>query len=83
MATPKQEALEAISALPDSSAPQDIINVIYQIYRLRSGLAARRVAATDEQAPEAWQAWLDFCHASTPATDVASYQDLLEERYER
>jgi len=37
--TAKQKALEAISSLPENTAPQEIIKVLIQIYSIKRGIA--------------------------------------------
>ncbi len=37
--TAKQKALDVISSLPDSAAPQDIVSLLINIYRIKQGLA--------------------------------------------
>ena len=41
MSDAKRKALDAISALPEDTEPQEIINLLYRIYRLQRGLASK------------------------------------------
>jgi hypothetical protein len=45
MSTPKQKAIHAISSLPEDTDAQEIINCLYQIYRIQRGLPARPAGA--------------------------------------
>ena len=51
--TAKQKALAAISALPENTAPQEIIKVLSRIYSIKQGIAqlADRQPGGDVQQP--------------------------------
>jgi hypothetical protein len=45
MSTAKKKALDVISALPDDTPAQEIIEQLYRIYQIKRGLAARQEKA--------------------------------------